>query len=82
MIDADGTPERIFHEKSRRRQQKSIQNYPACKEFLKWFTAERRQVELLCIYSSSTVLPAKSDSDIVFCLQLLSKTLTCTLHLI
>ena len=29
----------------------------------------------------STVLPAKSDSDVVFCLQLLSKTLTCTLHL-
>ena len=27
------------------------------------------------------VLPAKSDSDIVFCLQLLNKTLTCTLHL-
>ena len=28
-----------------------------------------------------TVLPAKSDSDAVFCLQLLSKTLTCTLNL-
>ena len=28
-----------------------------------------------------TVLPAKSDSDVVFCLQLLSKTLTCTSHL-
>ena len=27
-----------------------------------------------------TVLPAKSDSDAVFCLQLLSRTLTCTLH--
>ena len=29
----------------------------------------------------ATVLPAKSDSDVVFCLQLLSKTLTYTLHL-
>ena len=28
-----------------------------------------------------TVLPAKSDNDVVFCLQLLSTTLTCTLHL-
>ena len=27
-----------------------------------------------------TVLSAKSDSDAVFCLQLLSKTLTCKLH--
>ena len=30
---------------------------------------------------SATVLPAKSDSDVIFCLQLLSKTLTCTLHM-
>ena len=28
-----------------------------------------------------TVLPTKSDSDVILCLQLLSKTLTCTLHL-
>ena len=28
-----------------------------------------------------TVLPAKSDSDLMFCLHKLSKTLTCTLHL-
>ena len=27
------------------------------------------------------VLPAKSDSDEILCLQLQSKTLTCTLHL-
>ena len=27
------------------------------------------------------VVPNKSDSDVIFCLQLLSKTLTCTLHL-
>ena len=26
-------------------------------------------------------MPTKSDSDIIFCLQLLSKTLTCTLYL-
>ena len=28
-----------------------------------------------------TVVPTKSDSDVIFCLQLLSKILTCTLHL-
>ena len=28
-----------------------------------------------------TVVPTKSDSDILLCLQLLSKILTCTLHL-
>ena len=28
-----------------------------------------------------TVVPTKSDSDAIFCLQLLSTTLTCTLHL-
>ena len=28
-----------------------------------------------------TVVPTKSDSDAILCLQLLSKTLTCTLHL-
>ena len=30
---------------------------------------------------SFTVVPTKSDSDVMFCLQLLSKTLTCSLHL-
>ena len=29
----------------------------------------------------TTVVPNKSDSDVILCLQLLSKTLTCTLHL-
>ena len=29
----------------------------------------------------STVMPARSDGDVMFCLQLLSKTLSCTLHL-
>ena len=28
-----------------------------------------------------TIVPTKNDSDVVLCLQLLSKTLTCTLHL-
>ena len=28
-----------------------------------------------------TVVPTKSDNDIIFCLQLLIKTITCTLHL-
>ena len=31
--------------------------------------------------SKYTIVPAKSDSDVVFCSQLLSKTLTCTLHI-
>ena len=29
----------------------------------------------------ATVVPTKSDSDVILCLQLLSKTLSCTLHL-
>ena len=29
----------------------------------------------------STVVPTKSDSDVIFCLLLFSKTLTCKLHL-
>ena len=33
-------------------------------------------------FSEATVMPAMSDNDVVFCLQLFSKTLTCTLHLI
>ena len=28
--------------------------------------------------AKSTVVPTKSDSDVILCLQLLSKTLTCT----
>ena len=31
--------------------------------------------------SLSTVVPTKSDSDVIFCLQLLSKALVCTFHL-
>ena len=30
---------------------------------------------------SPTVMPTKSDSDVILCLELLSKTQTCTLHL-
>ena len=33
------------------------------------------------ISSLATVLPAKSDSDVMFCLHLLGKALTCTLQL-
>ena len=33
------------------------------------------------IEMGDTVMPAKSDSDVIFCLQLFSKTLTCTHHL-
>ena len=31
--------------------------------------------------SVATVVPTKNDSDVILCLQLLSKTPTCTLHL-
>ena len=30
---------------------------------------------------TTAVVPTKSDSDVILCIQLLSKTLTCTLHL-
>ena len=33
------------------------------------------------ISSLTTVMPTKSDRDIILCLQLLSKTLMCTIHL-
>ena len=32
-------------------------------------------------YYIATIVPTMSDSDVILCLQLLSKTLTCTLHL-
>ena len=32
--------------------------------------------------ATTTVVPTKSDSDTIFCLQLLSKALICTRHLI
>ena len=40
-----------------------------------------QEISQLQITKDSTVLPVKSDSDVIFCLHLLSKTLTCTLHL-
>ena len=36
---------------------------------------------VLYTFCDSTVVPTKSDSDVIFSLQLLSKTLTCTLYL-
>ena len=36
---------------------------------------------IILVNKQITVVPTKSDSDVIFCLQLLSKTLTCTLHL-
>ena len=32
-------------------------------------------------YRQATVVPTKSDTQVIFCLQLLSKTITFTLHL-
>ena len=37
------------------------------------------QVCMILTYDT-TVLPAKSDSDVMFCLQLLIKALICTFH--
>ena len=31
--------------------------------------------------TNGTVVPTKSDRDVILCLQLLSKILTCTIHL-
>ena len=36
---------------------------------------------LCCHLDEGTIVPNKSDSDVIFCLELLSKILTCTLHL-
>ena len=33
------------------------------------------------MFDTVTVMPAESDSDVIFCLQLLSKTLTCIFSL-
>ena len=41
----------------------------------------RERNDLKVPHSSTTVVPTKSDSVVIFCLQLLSKTLTCTPHL-
>ena len=45
-----------------------------------FFLADRIYKKIL-LPDIPTVMPTKSDSDVVFCLQLLSKTSTCTLHL-
>ena len=42
---------------------------------------QRQVVSLRGLANRATVVPTKSDSDLILCLQLLSKTLTCTLHL-
>ena len=45
-----------------------------------FFPANKIQNKIL-LSNIPIVVPNKSDSDVVFCLQLLSKTLTCKLHL-
>ena len=37
--------------------------------------------KLTLVGCGTTVVPTKSDSDVIFCLHFLIKTLTCTLHL-
>ena len=41
-------------------------------------------IMLFCLFCHmlTTDVPTKSDSDVICCLQLLSKTLTCILHLV
>ena len=58
-----------------------------CTMFLLEFTQDKSTAtyeRTNCIYQMNSVAqyePGKSDSDVVFCLQFLCKTLTCTLHL-
>ena len=40
-----------------------------------------RLIKTLYLEHVFTVVPTKNDCDVILCLQLLSKTLTCTLHL-
>ena len=42
---------------------------------------KKYSISKFSLSSLVTVVPTKSDSDVIFCLKLLSKTLTCTLHL-
>ena len=39
------------------------------------------KVQCVGEYIRATVMPTESDSDVILCLQLLSKTQPCTLHL-
>ena len=42
---------------------------------------QHAKLVFLILQDEHTVVPAKSDSDVIFCLQSFSKTLTCTRHL-
>ena len=44
-------------------------------------TNKQTNNDLNVYVDTSTAVPTKSDSDEIFCLQLLGKILTCTLHL-
>ena len=50
-------------------------------KFILSSAANLKVMGVFCFSHPSTVVPTKSDSDVIFCLQLLSKILTCTLHL-
>ena len=41
----------------------------------------RTVIRTISIFIKRTVVTTKIDSDVIFCVQLLRKTLTCTLHL-
>ena len=51
------------------------------RKYIQFYVQNFIQENQVNIVISPTVLPAKSDSDIVFYLQLFSKSLTCTIHL-
>ena len=42
---------------------------------------EKKSLNTRLTCTNGTVVPTKSDRDVILCLQLLSKILTCTLHL-
>ena len=77
-IGEKGTWEIVLHSNLRslniHKKDNSILIVSTCKE-----KSIRKKVKV--VEWSCTVVPTKSDSDVIFCLQMLSKTLTCTLHL-
>ena len=52
-----------------------------CQELISAYRQTQQTTHIRQHLVTITVVPTKSDSDDIFCLQLLCKTLTCTLHL-
>ena len=49
---------------------------------IQYFYQPNLRTRFYCCYKTKrvTVIPIKRESDVIFCLQLFSKTLICTLH--